>query len=259
MNKSKILIVNDREENLVALEQLLCDLDVEIVRALSGNEAISKTLESEFVIALLDVQMPEMDGFETLKLLRKNKQTKNLPVIFITTTYHDEYSKIKGIERGAVDFLIKPIVPELLLGKIRVFLNLYHQRIKLSNTIAERDKALEELGSYRDHLEEIVAKRTNELEELNNGLEKKIEVFKKTEKTLKENEALLRKMAENYPNSFISIIKSDLTIGFTAGQEFKKNNLDPEKFIGIKIEQVFGENTPIVKKHYLKSFKGKET
>ncbi len=174
MENPKILIVDDRVENLIALEELVSELEVDIVRALSGNEAIAKTLEHDFAIALIDVQMPGMDGFETVDLLRKNKQTKNLPVIFVTASHKEEYYQIKGIEIGAVDFMTKPIVPTVLLGKIRVFLNLYHQRSELTNTVIERDKALHELGDHRDHLEELVRERTAEIEMTNEELKKEI-------------------------------------------------------------------------------------
>jgi len=187
MNKPKILIVDDRVENLVALEEILSDLEVDIVRALSGNEAVAKTLELDFAIALIDVQMPDMDGFETLDLLREDRQTENLPVIFITATYLDEYHRIKGVERGAVDFMTKPIVPSVLLGKIRVFLNLYDQRIQLGNTVTELDKALEVSGNYRDHLEELVEERTEEIIKANKALKLEIGERKKAEKELKKH------------------------------------------------------------------------
>ncbi len=187
MNKPKILIVDDRVENLVAFEEILSVLEVDIVRALSGNEAVAKTLELDFAIALIDVQMPDMDGFETLDLLRENKQTKNLPVIFITATYLDEYHRIEGVERGAVDFMTKPVAPSVLLGKIRVFINLYDQRIQLGNTVAERDKALEVLGDYRDHLEELVEARTEKISKVNNALKLEINERKKAEEELKKH------------------------------------------------------------------------
>lgn len=82
--KPKILIVDDKVENLVALEKTLKELDVEFVRALSGNEALAHTLEHDFAIALCDVQMPEMDGFETVEFMRQDKKTKHLPVIFVS-------------------------------------------------------------------------------------------------------------------------------------------------------------------------------
>ncbi|OQX96427.1 hypothetical protein B6I21_01080 [candidate division KSB1 bacterium 4572_119] len=132
--KPKILIVDDKIENLVALETLLSCLDVEFIRALSGNEALEKTLEHDFAIALIDVQMPDLDGFETVKYMRDVKRTQNLPVIFISAIYSEDYYKIKGVESGAIDFITKPIVKEILLGKVKIFLDLYDQKIKQIET-----------------------------------------------------------------------------------------------------------------------------
>lgn len=141
----KILIVDDKVENLVSLEILLDDLNVEFVRAQSGNEALEKTLEHEFALALVDVQMPEMDGFETVRLMRQVKKTKYLPVIFVSAIYSDEYYKIKGIESGAVDFIAKPIVPEILRGKVNIFQDLYKQKKNLEGEIELRKKTEKEL------------------------------------------------------------------------------------------------------------------
>ncbi len=91
------------------------------------------------------------------------------------------------------------------------------------------------------------------------SLEMEIQERKQTEESLKESEALLRAVAENYPNSYISIIEKDLTVGFTSGQEFKKQKLDPSQFVGLTLEQVFGEQAPLVRDHYLTTFNGAET
>ncbi len=126
--KPKILIVDDRVENLLALEKTLEGLYVECVRATSGNDALALILDYEFGLALVDVQMPEMDGYETVELIHQNRGTENLPIIFVSAVWSDEYHLIKGIEAGAVDFIAKPIVPEILRGKVRAFLKLYEQR-----------------------------------------------------------------------------------------------------------------------------------
>ncbi|HDR51524.1 MAG TPA: hybrid sensor histidine kinase/response regulator, partial [Mariniphaga anaerophila] len=146
MEKPKILIVDDREENLVSLELLLGDFDVTFVRANSGMEALRITQKENFALAILDVQMPGMDGYETLSLMRKRKRTMYLPVIFVSAIHQSEVHIIKGIETGAVDFIPKPIVPEILTGKVKVFLDLYlHQQEfqKLLNTIEKNNKELE--------------------------------------------------------------------------------------------------------------------
>ena len=134
----KILIVDDRPENLVALEKLLEDFDIKIVKAFSGNEALTKTLEHEFALALIDVQMPDMDGYETVKLMRQVDHTRFLPVIFLSAIYSENHYLIQGIEAGAVDFITKPIQPRILLGKVRILLDLYEQKKMLELEIEQR-------------------------------------------------------------------------------------------------------------------------
>lgn len=153
----KILIVDDKVENLVALERVLQDLPVEIIRANSGNEALALTLKNEFALALVDVQMPDMDGFETVELMHQEENATALPVIFVSAVFSGDYYKIKGVEAGAIDFLEKPIVPQVMIGKVRLFIDLYHSRIQLQ--------------AARDTLEEKVQQRTAELEQAHEQLQ----------------------------------------------------------------------------------------
>ena len=115
-DKPKILIVDDKPQNLFALEKTLEKLDVAVFKAASGNEALALTLEHDFCMALVDVQMPEMDGYELVELMRGNAVTANLPVIFVSAIYSDEYHHRKGYDSGAVDFLSKPFIPEILMA-----------------------------------------------------------------------------------------------------------------------------------------------
>jgi two-component system, sensor histidine kinase len=112
MEKPKILLVDDLPENLVSMEMLLEDFNVTFVRATSGMEALRKTLAEDFAMAILDVQMPDMDGYETLSLMRHVKKTQYLPVIFVSAIHQSDMHIIKGIESGAVDFIPKPIIPK---------------------------------------------------------------------------------------------------------------------------------------------------
>jgi len=126
-----ILIVDDREENLLALEGWLENPDLKIVKATSGNQALGLMLEEEFALVLLDVQMPEMDGFETAELMRFSEKTKNIPIIFVTAISKDRENIFKGYTAGAVDYLPKPIDPDILKAKVDVFLQLYRQKQSL--------------------------------------------------------------------------------------------------------------------------------
>ena len=147
--KPKILIVDDKPENLYALERLLEKLHMEVVEAQSGAEALSLVLEHDFCVAIVDIQMPEMDGYELVELLRSNKGTANLPVIFVSAIYSDEYHHRKGYEAGAVDFMSKPFVPEILLSKVKVFMDLYQQRKALqeANVILSKRAVQLEISS----------------------------------------------------------------------------------------------------------------
>ncbi len=136
-DRPKILIVDDKSQNLFALEQTLQKLDVQIYKAMSGADTLSLVLEHQFALAILDVQMPEMDGYELAELLRGNKATVSLPIIFVSAIYSDEYHHRKGYDSGAVDFMSKPFVPEILLSKVSVFIDLYRKNRHLQSLLEE--------------------------------------------------------------------------------------------------------------------------
>jgi two-component system, sensor histidine kinase and response regulator len=124
----KCLLVDDLEENLLALGALLRAPGVELLTARSGPEALELLLEHEVALALLDVQMPEMDGFELAELMRGTERTRQVPIIFVTAGAREQHRLFKGYELGAVDFLFKPIEPHILQSKVKVFFDLYRQR-----------------------------------------------------------------------------------------------------------------------------------
>ncbi len=155
MNRPKVLAVDDKPQNLFALEQLLRRLPVEVVRTTSPVEALALTLEHDFCMVVVDVQMPEMDGYELVSLLRSNHRTARMPVIFVSAIYSDDYHHRRGYESGAVDFLSKPFVPEILISKVKVFLDLYTQRKELDdlvNQLKEANQRLSELNVQKDRL-----------------------------------------------------------------------------------------------------------
>jgi signal transduction histidine kinase len=135
--RPKILIVDDLLENLISLEAIFEDFEIDLVRAFSGEEALKHSLKDDYALVILDVQMPGMNGYETLEIMRQRKKTKYVPVIFVSAIHHSYQNIIKGIETGAVDFIPKPIVPEILKGKVRVFIDLYLQQKKLSSLLTE--------------------------------------------------------------------------------------------------------------------------
>jgi PAS domain S-box-containing protein len=149
----KILIVDDKEQNLFTLKKVLADLDVGIVQATHGNDALKATLHDDFALAILDVQMPGMDGYELAELLRYDATTENLPIIFLSAVYHDSYHVFKGYESGAVDFIIKPYEPKILLSKVKFFLQLHKQKIALQKAV--------ELEKTKNYLESILFSMTD--------------------------------------------------------------------------------------------------
>jgi two-component system NtrC family sensor kinase len=135
-----VLLVDDVEANLLALEAVLAGLDCELVRAHSGNEALRQLLRREFAVMLLDVQMPEMDGYEVARHAHGNPNTRNVPILFLTATHNSPHNVARGYDSGAVDFLFKPIDSTIVRSKVRIFLDLYNGR----RQIADAKRALEE-------------------------------------------------------------------------------------------------------------------
>ncbi len=133
----KFLLVDDLEENLLALEALLAREDLVLHKARSGEEALELMLQNEYALALLDVQMPGMDGFELAEFMRANERSRHIPIIFVTAGSDDASRRFRGYEAGAVDFIKKPIETDVLRSKSNVFLDLYKQRRQI---VAQRDE-----------------------------------------------------------------------------------------------------------------------
>ena len=132
----KILIVDDQPANLFALRQLLRKVNVEVIEAGNGNDALACTLDHHLALILLDVQMPEMDGYEVASLLRSNDDTRYIPIIFVTAAYKDDSHRMLGYGAGAVDYVEKPIEDAILLSKVRVFIELYERKRELKRMLS---------------------------------------------------------------------------------------------------------------------------
>jgi CheY-like chemotaxis protein/anti-anti-sigma regulatory factor len=180
-----ILMVDDHPQNLMALEAVLGDMGQNLVRANSGREALKHLLDQEFALILLDVQMPGLDGYETAELAREREQSRHTPIIFLTAINQSDAQVFKGYSSGAVDYMFKPFVPEVLRAKVSAFVDLYRstQEVKrqaellrqangeLENEIAERRKAEEALHKVHEELEARVERRTAQLARANAELE----------------------------------------------------------------------------------------
>lgn len=179
----KILMVDDRPANLLALEGILEDLGQELVKAESGKEALRRILNDDFAVILLDVKMPDMDGFETATLIRERERSRHTPILFITAHKDDEHL-FRGYYAGAVDFLYKPINPEVLRSKVSVFVDLSRKsallrehaamletrNAELERSIRERQQAEDEIRRLNAELEQRVKARTEELSRANDEL-----------------------------------------------------------------------------------------
>jgi two-component system, sensor histidine kinase and response regulator len=132
---SKVLLVDDTPANLVALSELLRASDVELLQASSGEQALELLLVHDVALALLDVQMPGMDGFELAELMRGASRTASVPIIFVTAGIQEQNRMFRGYDAGAVDFLFKPLEPNILRHKVKVFVDLYRQRLALERTL----------------------------------------------------------------------------------------------------------------------------
>ncbi|WP_417353389.1 sensor histidine kinase [Flavobacterium alkalisoli] len=166
-----ILIVDDISENLVALKKTLEVHNLQVDTAQSGEEALKKILKQNYSLIVLDVQMPGMDGFEVAEILAGSNRTKDIPVIFLSAVNRQKRFISKGYETGGVDYITKPVDPDLLILKVKTFLKLSEQKTELKNIRDILSKEVEIRKAAEENLEAKVAERTKELIEKNEELE----------------------------------------------------------------------------------------
>jgi signal transduction histidine kinase/DNA-binding response OmpR family regulator len=201
-DKVHILLVDDNPSNLLALEAMLDDLGANLVKASSGHEALKALLNQDFALILMDIQMPGMDGIETAEIIRQRERSRHIPILFATAFSRTEAQVFKGYSVGAVDFLFKPIVPEILRSKVNVFVELF----KKTEEVKRQAELLRE-AEQREHgrkLEE--AKRVWESQLLREEMEherriaeaqsQRAEELARAEEALKKSNARLSLLAE---------------------------------------------------------------
>src|SRR3989440_2692479 len=160
-DKVNILLVDDQPARLLTYESILKDLGQNLVCAHSGLEALEKLIKEEFAVVLLDVSMPDMDGFEAARLIHEHPRFEKTPIIFVTGVHVTELDRLKGYKAGAVDYVSIPLVPEILRSKVAVLVELYCKRRELqelNRTLAQANSTLQ-------------AEKTRELEALNRVLQ----------------------------------------------------------------------------------------
>lgn len=159
--KFNILIVDDRPENLITLESIIDSTELIIIKASSGNEALSLMIEHDISLVLLDVNMPGMDGFETAELMRGSERTKSIPIIFITATFRQPKQIFRGYETGAVDYLYKPLDRKILQNKIRAYIDFFKQKHALQQTTKQLQGTIVELEKARLIAEEATLAKSS--------------------------------------------------------------------------------------------------
>ncbi|HEX5461381.1 MAG TPA: response regulator [Steroidobacteraceae bacterium] len=204
--KVSILLVDDQPQRLIAYRAILADLGLDLVCAHSGREALELLMDREFAVVLLDVSMPDMDGFEAAKLIHEHPRFERTPIIFVTGVHLDDLDRLKGYSLGAVDYVSVPIVPEILRSKVSVLVELYCKRKELQRAnvrLSEANIALQEEKTRELEIVNRSLQHANvELEAANRSLQSEIAERARAEKALKE--------ADRHKDEFLAMLAHEL-------------------------------------------------
>jgi signal transduction histidine kinase len=175
VDKAKILLVDDEPKSLFALRELLSTLGQDLMVAQSGEEALRLALRNDFAVILLDVRMPGIDGFETARLIRARERSKSTPIIFLTAAADEMTSMFRGYEVGAVDYLMKPVIPEVLKSKVAVFVELFRKSERLRDSEDKLRRLAAHLISIREEERAHIAREIHdELGQVLTGLKMEV-------------------------------------------------------------------------------------
>ena len=211
--KVNILLVDDQPARLLTYQSVLQDLDQNLVSARSGVEALEKLMRQEFAVVLLDVSMPDMDGFEAARLIHDHPRFERTPIIFVTGVHMSELDRLRGYKLGAVDYVSIPVVPEILRSKVAVLVELYCKRRELSALNRHLAEANRQLAQANTALE---AQKTLELEALNASLQRANADLERANQALQSEvgertraeEAL--KEADRHKDEFLAMLAHEL-------------------------------------------------
>jgi CheY-like chemotaxis protein len=211
--KVNVLLVDDQPARLLTYESILSELGQNLVRAGSGIEALEKLMKDEFAVVLLDVSMPDMDGFEAATLIHQHPRFEKTPIIFVTGVHVSELDRLKGYKVGAVDYVSIPVVPEILRSKVAVLIELYTKRRQLQELNRNLAQANQRLAEANTTLQ---VEKTRELETLNNILQRANQELEaanrslQTEVTERVRVELALKEADRHKDEFLAMLAHEL-------------------------------------------------
>lgn len=256
-----ILLVDDDARNLDVLEALLHSPDYNLVRAQTAERALMLLLDGVFAVIVLDIQMPVMNGIELAGLIKQRRRTQHIPIIFLTAYFQEDKHVLQGYGSGAVDYLTKPVSPDILRSKIAVFVDLFRKTQALATTnaaleaeVRQREAAEESLRLINDELEARVAARTSELVRLNEELQRRecalresellvqreLAEQKRIEAALRASEAQLR-FVTDYAPVFIAQFDRAHRFKFVNRTYARRFGLEPQEVIGRHFTEIMGE------------------
>ena len=246
-NSSKILVVDDSPNILTLLTDILTDYGYKVRTASSGDTALQSVAVEAPDLILLDIKMPDMDGYEICRKLKSDEHRRNIPVIFISGLY-DTTDKVKGFNAGGVDYITKPFQFEEVLARIEIHLTLHRlqkqlegQNIQLQQEIEERGQVEEELRKHKSHLEEIVAERTAKLRNTNEELHREIAERKQVEEALRESEEKYRSLATTADSMYI--VDKDYKYLFMNEKHLSRFAIPLDKIVGRPYSEFHSKKT----------------
>jgi len=211
--KVRILLVDDQPQRLVAYRAILGDLGLDLICARSGSEALEQLMDREFAVVLLDVSMPDMDGFEAAKLIHEHPRFERTPIIFVTGVHLDDLDRLKGYSLGAVDYVSVPIVPQILRSKVSVLVELYCKRQELQRANEDLAHANARLSEANIALQE---EKTRELQIVNRSLQQANAELEAANRSLQSEIAergraeLALKEADRHKDEFLAMLAHEL-------------------------------------------------